>query len=63
MEKIRMRVKGTKPNQNAMIECDGDSIHLCAKGKRLMISEGELYDIVTLFMSQFYEDFTDDSGS
>lgn len=59
MEKFRISVKGINPKSGAGIECDGNEIHLCAKGKRLMVSEGELYDMITLFMSQFYEDFNE----
>ncbi len=59
MDKIRVSVKGNKSRSVAWIESDGIDIHLCAKGKRLMISEGELYDLITLFMSQYYEDFTE----
>lgn len=62
MEKARIWFKDANSNHHASIECNGESIHLCAKGKRLMVSEGELYDMVTLFMSQFYEDFTDGEG-
>jgi len=62
MEKVRISVKGVKPGEYAGIECNGDEIHLCAKGKRLMVSEGELYDMITLFMSQFYEDFHERDG-
>jgi len=62
MEKVRICVKGAHPSERAVIECDGDDIHLCAKGKRLMVSEGELYDMITLFMSQFYEDFHERDG-
>jgi hypothetical protein len=58
MERVRISFKGRNPNETAMIDHDGIDIHLCAKGKRLMVSESELYDMVTLFMSQFYEDFT-----
>lgn len=59
MEKVRVCVKGHNSRAVAWIESDGIDIHLCAKGKRLMISEGELYDMITLFMSQYYEDFTE----
>lgn len=62
MEKVRICVKGLNPNERAVIECDGIDIHLCAKGKRLMVSEGELYDMITLLMSQYYEDFTHGEG-
>lgn len=58
MDKVRICVKGESLNDTATIEYNGWDIHLCAKGKRLMISEGELYDMITLFMCQFYEDFT-----
>lgn len=61
MEKVRISVKGFKPGEYAGIECNGDEIHLCAKGKRLMVAEGELYDMITLFMSQYYRDFTEKS--
>ncbi len=57
MERIRFSVKGNKRMERATIEYDGDSIYLCAKGRKLMVSEGELYDMITLFMSQYYQDF------
>lgn len=62
MEKVRILFKDENSNRHASIECNGVDIHICAKGKRLMISEGELYDLITLFMGQFYEDFTDGEG-
>lgn len=63
MEKVRFCVKAEGTNSTASIENNGEGIYFCAKGKRLRVSEGEIYDMITLFMSQFYEDFSDDSGS
>lgn len=45
--------------ERATIEYDGECLYLCAKGKKLLVSEGEVYDMITLFMSQFYSDFTE----
>ncbi len=59
MEKIRFIVKGSKIMKIASIEYDGESVYLCAKNRKLMVSESEIYDMITLFMSQFYEDFYD----
>jgi hypothetical protein len=59
MERIRFSVKGAKGMDRATVEYDGECLYLCAKGRKLMVSEGEVYDMITLFMSQYYQDFTE----
>ena len=63
MERLRIKVRGETVNDTASIESDGWDIHLCARGKRLQVSEGEIYDMITLFMCQFYEDFRGNDDS
>lgn len=57
MEGIVVSIKGHKGKREAEIRATGEHIYLCAHGKNLQISPGELYDMVALFMSQYYEDF------
>lgn len=62
MENLVVSIKGHKDTRTAEIKVSGEQIYLCAHGKNLQISPAELYDMITLIMSQFYEDFTDDIG-
>ena len=57
MDGLVVSIKGHKGARKAEIRAAGDHIYLCAHGKNLQISPGELYDMVALFMSQYYEDF------
>lgn len=45
--------------ERAVIEYDGECLYLCAKGRKLMVSEGEVYDMIITTMSQYYENFTE----
>lgn len=61
MQKGSICVSDHNDNQRATIHSDGESIHLYARGKKLQVSEGELYDLIILFMSQFYQDFMENT--
>ncbi len=57
MEELVVSIKGYKGTQEAEIRTSGEVIYLCSNGKNLMISPGELYDLINLFMSPHYENF------
>lgn len=59
MDGLVVSIKGHKGSRTAEIRASGDHIYLCAHGKNLQISPGELYDMIALLMSQYYQDFTE----
>jgi hypothetical protein len=59
MDGLVVSIKGHKDIRQAEIRASGDHIYLCAHGKNLQISPAELYDMITLLMSQYYQDFTE----
>jgi hypothetical protein len=58
--KSRICARSSDRNQRAVIDYDGSDIYLRSKGRSLMISEGELYDMITLCMSAHYQDFMEE---
>jgi hypothetical protein len=62
MDGLVVSIKGHKGIREAEIRASGDQIYLCANGKNLQIAPAELYDMITLLMSQYYEDFTHGEG-
>ena len=59
MERVQVTFCSEKTDDIAQIYYDGRATYLCAKGRKVMVAEGEIYDLITTFMSQFFEDFTE----
>jgi hypothetical protein len=58
MDGLFVSIKAHKDTREAEIRASGDNIYLFSHGKNVQISPSELYDMITLLMSQFYDDFT-----